>query len=422
MNDPTGAELDRIGPSYRVTVGGLTLTFREVRTDRELAADVAVAYGDRHLFRTTSTLSLTTRDKLARTAAELAGIGSGDAKERMRRDVFAAVELVLAAEEQIGQAIDLRTAPLTLPAGGLHVARPLWPAGSLLLVSPGDAGKSTLARALAVSLASGREVIPGITPVGDPRPVLYVAAEDPVAHWHARSLEAVCRGMGIERVRLPQPVELFDARGRPLHRIARSLAERATSYGAVILDSQQALLAQVDVGGGIRDRDSLFWHAVDQSDAPVLIIAHPNRADSRNWQSADGRVAGSEVNRDRARMAWRMTWKDEPAVLGTSFRRYTLVNVKSTHGPKEPMLGFAAAWQYGIDGDPGTLRFTASEPDATADPAGLTPVEISTLHAYRAGADTPAALAEACQISPATAKKRLQRLRSKLGEAMEGKA
>ena len=48
-------------------------------------------------------------------------------------------------------------------------------------------------------------------PIGEPRPVLYVAGEDPVAYWHARSVEAICRGLGIDRRNLAQPVELFDA-------------------------------------------------------------------------------------------------------------------------------------------------------------------------------------------------------------------
>ena len=162
--------------------------------------------------------------------------------------------------------------------------------------------------------------------------MLYVAGEDPVAYWHARSVEAICRGMGIDRRNLAQPVELFDARARPLHRIARAIAERAADFGAVILDSQQALLPQADSTGGIRDRDNLFWHSLDQLDRPTLVIAHPNRSDARDWQKADGRIAGSEVNRDRARMAWRATWRDEPAVYGTSFRRYTVENIKSTTG------------------------------------------------------------------------------------------
>lgn len=407
--------LSRRGPSYRVRAPELDLVvdFREVRTDRELTADVSVGLDGRHLFRTTCTLSLTARDKLAKTATEFGGSTNAAA---VRRAIFAACEAVLTAEENVGAPSDLRFASLALPAGGLHVARPLWPTGSTVLVSPGDAGKSTIARGLGVSLATGLVVIPGIEPIGA-RPILFVAAEDPVVYWHARSVESICRGLGIDRSSLAEPIELLDARGRPLHRIARSLAERATDFGAIILDSQQALLAQLDASGGIRDRDSLFWHAVDQSDRPTFIIAHPNRADARDWMRADGRIAGSEVNRDRARMAWQGQWQDEQAVVGTSYRRYTLVNVKNNHGPKEPPLGFAAAWEFGHGDDPGTLRFVAAEPIEThRHERGLTGTERQTLDAIEAGHTTPADLGRVLGIDPNTAKARLRRLRARASE------
>lgn len=403
--------LERRGPSYRVTSPevGLEMTFRDVRTGGELSADVSVAIGGRHLFRTTTTLSLTARDRLAKTAAEFVG-----AEPRtVRRGLFAAIEAVLAAEDEVDAPVDLRFGSLALPAGGLHVARPVWPTGSVVLVSPGDAGKSTMARALAVSIAGGVSVLPGVEPIGPPRPVLYVAGEDPVAYWHSRSVEAICRGLGIDRSSLAQPIELFDARGRPLHRIARAIAERAADFGAIILDSQQALLPQAEASGGIRDRDSLFWSAVDQSECSTAILAHPNRADARDWSRADGRIAGSEVNRDRARMAWRGEWKDEQGVVGTSFRRYTWTNTKNNHGPKEPPLAFAAAWQFGMgDADPGVLRFVASEAVTRSEPAERlpTPVELATLEAVRKGHRTPAPLAATLRISEDAAKKRLQRL------------
>ena len=75
-------------------------TFRDVRTDRDLTADVTVSIEARHLFRTTITLSLTGREKLGKTAAELA---RGD-QNAWKRATFAAVEAVLEAEERLGAA------------------------------------------------------------------------------------------------------------------------------------------------------------------------------------------------------------------------------------------------------------------------------------------------------------------------------
>lgn len=405
--------LQRRGPSYVVAEGrtDLLLTFREVRTDRELSADVSVAVGRRHLFRTTSTLSLTGRDRLAKTAVEFAG-GALD-PVMTRRAIHRAAEAVLEAEERLGEPTDLRVLDVAAQLDSEYVLRPFWRSGPVVLTAPGEAGKSTIARAAAVSIAGGLSVLPGIEPVGDPRPVLYVAGEDPIAYWHARSIEAICRGLGVERRSLAQPIELFDGRGRPLHRIARALAERAADFGAVFLDSQQTLLAQVDASGGIRDRDSLYWNAVDQLELPVLMVSHPNRSDARDWNRVDdGRAAGSEVNRDRARMIWRAAWKDEPAVVGTSYRRYTLTNTKANHGPREAPLSFGAAWTFGYGGDPGELHFLPSDPVAVTSGAMSTELA-ETLEAYRAGHTTPAPLAKELSIGVNTAKSRLRLLRER---------
>lgn len=410
-SEPT-LRLERVGQSYRVRlrVFDAEFFFREVRTSGELSADLTVYRHSVHLFRSTVTLSLAGREKVAKTAQMQSGDGSPD---EWRRATHAAVEAVLEAEERIGSPVDLRTAELQLPAGGTHVARPLWPVGSVVLVSPGDAGKSTIARALAVSLASGTTVIPGIEPVSPPRPVLYVAGEDPVAYWHSRSIEAICRGVSLERGAIAEPIQLFDASGRPLHRIARAVSERAADFGAVILDSQQALLAPLDAGGGIRDRDGMFWNAVDQLGVPVLLIAHPNRADARGWsKDADGRIAGSEVNRDRARMAWRVTWEDGKALAGDSWRSYTLTNVKNNHGPRQGALAFAAAWSFGFDdADPGMLVFCPAKP--VYETGKLSPELAAALEQYEAGHTTPARLAAALNLNNNTAKSRLRLLRER---------
>ena len=400
-------QVERLGPSYRVTVHppGLRLLFRDVRTDGELAADVSVDIGDRHLFRTTTTLSLPTRDRLARTAVDLAG--AGRELPAWREAVFAAVEAVLEAEENLGGGVDLRTAPLTGDRR-LHVARPVWENGPTAIVGPGDGGKSTIARAIAVSVAGNLAVIPGIDPTMT-GPVLYVAGEDAVAHWHTRSIEAICHGLEIERSSLANAITLFDASGRPIHRIARAIAEQAADYAGVILDPLSAFLA---AGDQVRDRDSLFWRAIDTIGRSTLILAHPNRAESRRWAESDGRIAGSEINRDRVRLAWALQWRDEKALLGSSFRRYTLANTKRNHGPALPPLGFAVGWQFGTaDDDPGIVSFTPSAPFKSG--GELSPELTEALDAYRAGSRTPKPLGEALGIPPNTAKARLRLLKGR---------
>jgi AAA domain len=414
--------VERMGPTYQVDAAplGARFTFRDVRTAGELAADVSVSSATGHLFRTTTTLTLTGREKIAKTASELDG---GPATyTTWRAATFSAVEAVLQAEENIGRPVDLRTAGTEGPPGGLHLSRPIWPVGSAVLVAPGEAGKSTIARAVAVCVAGGIVTIPGVQPPKECRPVLYVAAEDPSPYWHARSIEAICRGLGIDRSRIAQPVELFDARGRPLHRLVRALAERAGDHGAIVLDSQQALLAQLDASGGVRDRDSQFWRAVDELEASVFVIAHPNRADSRDWNRAeDGRIAGSEVNRDRPRMTWRATWKDAQGLAGESRRAYTLTNTKNSHDRTEPPLGFTAEWTFGIAGDTGSLRFTESTPQAASGGPTLSKAMAETLAAYESGATTAPLLLDALPhvATLENARQRLSRLREHLSRQGE---
>jgi hypothetical protein len=399
--------LEQFGPSYVVDIPDLDarLTFRDVRVDRELSADVSVNVADVHVLRTTTSLALVGRDRLARTIGELARNASGDL---WRRAVFAASEAVLEAEEQLGSTVDLRTAP-ALVDRNLYVAEPLGLQGASAVVAPSEAGKSTIVRAIGLSVASGIEIIPGIRPT-TPGPVLYIAGEDPVAAWHARSLDAVAVGAGIDRRKVPYPIRLQDVRGRKLHRIGRAIAEMAADHVLVIIDSQQSLLPSADAaGGGVRDRDCLFFDAIDAIARPVLIVSHPNLTGARRWEEADGRVAGSEVNRDRLRMSWRATWKDEPAVVGTSFRRFTLTCTKFNHGPRPAPIGFGVGWTFG---DPGVVTFSPASP-MTLVRDGLSSELEDALIAYKAGATTPTPLAKALNIKPDTAKSRLRLLRER---------
>jgi hypothetical protein len=382
------------------------------------------------------TLTATSRARLAKDAFEFSG-----ASDLMtwRRAVGAAVERVMDAEEALGGGIDLRRA--ALPAGGsIFLAGRFLVSGPTLLVMPAEGGKSTIARALAVSMATGREVIPGIIPriTG---PVLYVAAEAGVAAMHARSIESISRGIGIGRSSIEHPITMLRTLGRPLNKIARSIGEQGHDHALIVLDSLQALLPVNEHGGGIRDRDTVFWNALEQIDRPTLVIAHPNREDAKRWAKSDGRSAGSDTTRDRTRISWKGWWRDEDAVSGTTFRRYTFECRKFNDGPRPDSFGLGVTWQLGLaDDDPGTVYFNPAEPERSrsADPAAHTsaasdepdeeakteadlgPVMRETLEAWRAGARTPGALSERFKkLSPAAAKKRLDRLKAWLATQPE---
>jgi hypothetical protein len=421
--------VERSGPSWVATVAplGAQLVFREVRLDRDPAAEIAVSIRGRHLFRTTSTLSLTGRDRIAKTAHELSQAGTLDI---WRRGTFTAVEKVLEAEGRI-ETIDLRTA-------GASARRPVFIGGHLevdgptLLVQPGESGKSTLARALSVGHAAGREIVPGIPP-RTKGPVLYVAAEAPLVASHWRSLDAICRGAGISLSELDHRIEMYTPRGKPLHRIAREIAEMAKDFALIVLDSLQALLSVGEHQAGVRERDTIFWNAVDQIDRPSLIIAHPNREDAQRWNRSDGRAAGSDVTRDRARISWQGFHHDEDSPEGQSYRRYTLRCTKFNDGPRPAPIGLGVQWIHGLDdADPGTVYFIEREPEAratrtqqaeasvastdhAATDSEMGPAMRETLEAWEAGARTPAALRKVYpKLGENAAKSRLARLREHL--------
>lgn len=427
--------VERAGPSWVAAIApmGAQIVFREVRLDRDPGAEVAISIRGRHLFRTTSTLSLTGRDRLARTAWQLSSMGAG-AEDLWRRATFTAVEKVLEAEGRI-ETIDLRSARSTSDQP-IFIGGHFEVAGPTLLVMPGESGKSSIARALAVGHAAGREIVPGIAP-RTKGPVLYVAAEAPLVASHWRSLDAICRGAGIGLDELDHPIRLYAPHGKPLHRVAREVAEMAKDYATVVLDSLQALLSVGEHSAGVRERDTIFWNAVDQIERPTLIIAHPNREDAQRWNRSDGRAAGSDVTRDRARISWQGFYRDEEAPLRESYRRYTLRCTKFNDGPRPAPIGLGVQWIHGRDdADPGTVYFIEREPEtrgsrpvqqqaehpaldtdqASTDSSEMGPAMRETLEAWQAGARTPAALRKVYpKLGENAAKRRLQRLREHLG-------
>lgn len=398
------ASVEPLGPaSWRVTVGNFAeFVFRDVLTTRELSADITVTTGGVHVLRTTSTLSLHGRAALARAAiARARGVG---VPEQWEDAIDHAVEAIMATVESLGDGVDLRKGDIEF-SGPEFVVEPLWATGPTTLVMPGEAGKSTLARAMAVSITSGRMVVPGLYPrvTG---PIMYLASEDPGERSHRLSIDAICAGAGITRQSLDHEIRLVPSRGQPLHRIARSIAERARDYAGVVLDAQNGLLPAGD--SGVRDGAATFWNAVDAIDRPVFIVAHPNLAQARNWRDADGRAAGAEVHRDRARLSWMGKSSDEPSVAGTHHRLFVMSCTKRNDGPRPPDIAFRRTWS------PGVVTFTPADPQDMPAKGGPLPTVSETMaatsRAWQDGARTPAAMADALAISPEAAKKRIQRM------------
>jgi hypothetical protein len=407
----------RVGTSYRVHVDplGAEFMFRDVSIAGELRADIDVRHVGAHLFRTTTTLSLTGRDRVARVAAEL---DSGDG-EAWRRATFAATEAVLEQEESLGGAIDLRFAEAAGDDAGM-VVEGFFPASNSGLIAPNEIGKTTIIRAIMLSVTTGLEIIPGLVPAVT-GPVLDVVGEDPFAEFHARSLDEICRGIRYDRASAPHPIHMIRSRCRPLYRLSRSLAEQAADCAAAFFDSHQSLLGPMGDAGNIRDRDQRYWDAIDEIGIPSFTVGHPNRGDRQHWNSSDGSFAGSDVNQDRIRCRWLARFRDDDRPeMGEYVRRYTLDNPKWTHGPRFASISFAIR-RFRAYGETGwTVKFEESgelpRDDGQHGSVGRPTVFAETLAAWRAGARDGKSLAEALNISQATARQRLHRFADDLSK------
>jgi len=246
--------------------------------------------------------------------------------------------------------------------------------------------------------------------------VLWVVGEDPFAQFHARSLDEICRGVDIERAKLPFAITFFPSRGRPLYRLARTLSERAADCATVFLDSHQSLLGPMGDGANIRDRDQRYWDAIDEIGKPSFTFGHPNRSDRQRWSSSDGSFAGSDVNQDRIRCRWMARYRDDddPA-MGIYRRRYTLDNPKWTHGPTFPSLSFAIERHQAYGSEEFTTRFVESieleREDGRRSPGRPATAFEKTRAAWDGGHRDAKSLAKVLDISQENARQRLHRYR-----------
>jgi hypothetical protein len=92
----------------------------------------------------------------------------------------------------------------------------------------------------------------------------------------------------------------------------------------------------------------MFWGAIDELERPTFVIAHPNLAQARAWKEADGRAAGAEVNRDRARMSWMGRSHDEPTTDDSYSRSFVMECTKRNDGPRPPDFTFRRTWGKGV--------------------------------------------------------------------------
>ena len=202
-----------------------------------------------------------------------------------------------------------------------------------ILFGRGGLGKSALAVGSAVSVRTGREVIPGFLP-RETGEVLYLNYETNVEDIDAR-VKAVCRGIGIKPVRIWH----MSGRGRPLYTQAERIAREMDREGSVmiIVDSSGKAMGTSE-NGPAEGPAERFTAALDEIGRSALCLDHVS-GDGLKFGSH--KPYGSIMKENWARQTWEMTQARDPDGL-TSHLVLTHIkkNMTSHHEP----IGLSMTW------------------------------------------------------------------------------
>lgn len=199
-----------------------------------------------------------------------------------------------------------------------------------VLAGDGGVGKSTIALALAVSVATGREVLPGVRPVRT-GPVIYMDWEDR-AHVHAQRLRQLCAGLGIAA---PEDV-YHQEMTAPLPDTIEEAQEQIARLDAVLCICDSLALAaggEPEAGQSALD----YFRALHSLGLASLSIAHVAKADLREGEV---RPYGSVFVRNSARAVWSVRQQDLGGSLVLEVRQE-----KTNRGRQVAPLRWRMRWE-----------------------------------------------------------------------------
>ncbi len=269
-----------------------------------------------------------------------------------------------------------------------------------------ESAKSMMAMAVAVAVASGREVAGLVAETTGP--VVYLDWEDD-ASTHNERLHAICAGAGIDVATVPIWHQRMTA---SLSEASRDIRRIIAELGAVFAIIDSIGMASggdpADAGGIIKTMTATRVLGVDS-----LGIHHlPKEAKDKS------RPYGSVYAAAEARMTW-LIEKDEDATPGSL--RIALTNKKSNRSTRHPRMSFE-------------MRFRSDEnrealESVTIEPIGfMESVSIGTgaaqkwkiLDAIKGGARTIDGISAATGIAKATTRMQLNRHRDLFAKSSDG--
>lgn len=221
--------------------------------------------------------------------------------------------------------------------------------GVTVFFADGGSGKSLFVLALAVSIGTGVEVLPGIMPTRH-GPVLYLDWE-----WdessHAERLAAICAGVGIE---VPKETIFYRHEQASVIESAATIRRRVGELGAVAVMVDSLGMAR---GGEPESADLTIrtFAAMRSFGVPVGAVDHIAKHATDRTQSF-----GSVYTKNAARMMWRM---DAVKEEGHSQISIGLANTKANRKTQRPR-GYQVDMEIDDDERLSTVTFTAVDPNA----------------------------------------------------------
>lgn len=224
-----------------------------------------------------------------------------------------------------------------------------------VIAAEASSGKSYLATAIAVSVATGLPLFGEHYAPVEPRPVLYVDWETD-GEIQAHRLKRICAGLDIER-----PAHLWYARcTRNLQAAIRQIKHWSAELGAglVIIDSIGP------AAGGELEKSEVALQAMsclnELHPAARLVLAHISKS-SREQRASERTPIGSVFFYNVPRSVWILQRgsAEESDVIDCA-----LLNVKSNIGRQRAPIAYRMEFEEPLDGlIPASVRFTLSRID-----------------------------------------------------------
>lgn len=206
-----------------------------------------------------------------------------------------------------------------------YLAHPLVVEGAAsVLFADGGSGKSLIALAVAISVATGREIIPGIMPLRC-GPVIYWDWE-----WgeesHAERVQAICAGADME---MPPNMLFYQHEMASVMEAAPRMRKRVAETGAVFVVVDSLGFAR---GGDANSQELTvrMFSAFRTLGVPVLCIDHVTKSKEDKTPTHS---FGSAYTYNAARLMWRM---DAAKEEGKNDFYCALVNTKTNRKFQKP--------------------------------------------------------------------------------------